>query len=233
MQAFINFLISCNVGEVLAVFFASLMGFPSILSAMQLLWVNLATDGPAAVALGFNPIDENVMKERPRDVNEAIITQWLLTRYLVIGTYIGITTVGIFASYYINKGVSLDYLSQWSTCSAWSDPNVCNELFGPDALAIPQTLAISTLVTTELLKALSTVSVDSSLLKISPLSNPYLMLGVLIPFCFHLVILYTPISTSFGLAPLSMEQWITVLLWSFPVVLVDEVLKMVGRKIRS
>jgi Ca2+-transporting ATPase len=233
IQAFINFLISCNVGEVLAVFFASFMGFPSILSAMQLLWVNLVTDGPAAVALGFNPIDKDVMKERPRDVNEAIMTPWLMTRYLLLGSYVGFATVGVFAFHYISEGVSLNQLSHWSACSTTSDFDLCNSLFGPDALVIPQTLALSTLVTIELLKAISTVSVDGSLFKISPLSNPYLILGVTIPFAFHLMILYTPISTSFGLSPLSIEQWTTVLLWSLPVIFIDEFLKAVGRKIKS
>jgi Ca2+-transporting ATPase len=236
MQAFINFLISCNVGEVLAVFLASVMGFPSILSAMQLLWINLATDGPAAVALGFNPPDENVMIEKPRDINEAIITPWFLVRYLIIGSYIGIVTVGIFSSHYqIERGISIQQLSEWSTCHQWSGAtsSICDSLFSPEGLALPQTLAISTLITTELLKALCTVSVNSSIFKFSPFKNPYLLVGVTIPFAAHLLILYTPtVSKSFGMVPLSMDQWICVLTWSLPVMLVDEILKVVGNRIR-
>jgi len=235
MQAFINFLISCNVGEVFAVFFATLFGFPSILSAMQLLWVNLITDGPPATALGYNPADDEIMKKSPRDREEEIITPWLLTRYVIIGAYIGIATVGIFASHFLQDGLTIDEVSKWSSCSEWAnDKSIC-EAFTPDSLAVPQTLALSTLITTELLKALSTVSVDSSLLKIGPQRNPILVLGVLVPFVIHLGILYSgsfgfaSIADSFGVVPLNVDQWMSVLLWSLPIVLVDEALKAYGR----
>ena len=126
MQAFINFLISCNIGEVFAVFFATFFGFPSILSTLQLLWVNLVTDGPPATALGFNPSDREVMKRPPRERNEEIITPWLLTRYFSIGVYIGVATVSIFTVYFSSHGISFDMLSHWSTCSEWAvDASVC------------------------------------------------------------------------------------------------------------
>ncbi len=222
------------MGEVLAVFIASVLGFPSILSAMQLLWVNLVTDGPAAVALGFNPCEERVMNQKPRDVNEAIITPWLLTRYLIVGLYIGVVTVGIFAFYYQDMGISISQLSQWSSCYSWSDDTkICESLFDSSGLALPQTLALSTLVTTELLKAISTVSIDSSILKVSPIQNPYLLLGVGIPFVAHLLILYSPLSTIFGLVSLSHQEWVAVFVWSLPVILVDEILKVIGNKMKN
>jgi Ca2+-transporting ATPase len=235
MQAFINFLISCNVGEVVAVFFSTLLGFPSILSAMQLLWVNLITDGPPATALGYNPTDDEIMKKPPRDRGEEIITPWLLTRYGIIGAYIGMATVGIFASHFIQVGFTFDQVSRWSSCSEWaSDKSIC-EAFTPKALAVPQTLALSTLITTELLKALSTVSIDSSMLKIGPQRNLILVFSVAIPFVIHLVILYSSsfgfpsIADNFGVVPLSGDQWISVLRWSFPILIVDEALKAYGR----
>ena len=76
MQAFICFLISCNIGEIAAILFAAVCGFPEPLSAsaMHLLWVNLVTDGPPATALGFNPPSPDVMTQKPRPSDEPIMT---------------------------------------------------------------------------------------------------------------------------------------------------------------
>lgn len=234
MLSFIDFLISCNVGEVLAVFICTLLGFPSILSAIQLLWVNLVTDGPPATALGFNP-SENVMQDSPRPRDEGIITPWLLVRYCVIGGYIGIATVGIFASYFINLGLSIDDIRNWSLCEANISSIGCNVFTDKESLSMPQTLALSTLITSELIKALSSVSLDSSILSVGPQRNPYLILGVFVPFIIHLGIVYSStfgmpwICESFGLTPLSVESWASILIWSIPVIFIDEALKIVSR----
>ena len=85
MQAFICFLISCNIGEIAAILFAAFCGFPKPLSAMHFLWVNLVTDGPPATALGFNPPSPDVMLQKPRPSDEPIMTKWLAVRYLLTG----------------------------------------------------------------------------------------------------------------------------------------------------
>lgn len=96
---------------------------------------------------------------------------------------------------------------------------MCNSLFGSDSLALPQTFAPSTIVRTELLKAISTVSVDSFLLKVSPMQNAYLLIGLFIPFdVVHTLILHSPLSKRLGLVPLSIVQWTTVFLWSAPII---------------
>lgn len=146
-----------------------------------------------------------------------------LLRYSIAGTYIGAATVGVYATYFFDHGVSFDELRSWSTCtdscSIYAD------------LAAPQTLALSTLVTTELLKALCSVSIDSSIFKVGPQKNPWLLLGVAVPFAVNLVIIYTPaLEQSFGLVPLSSDDWLKVLAWSLPIVLIDEVLKFAFKK---
>jgi len=209
MQAFICFLISCNIGEICAIFFATLAGFPEPLTAMHLLWVNLVTDGPPATALGFNPPSPDLMDVPPRPSDEPIMTKWLLTRYCLTGLYVGLATIGVFASHYMSQGISLSELTNWSQCGQFwspSDPSLsCTDLFQGSGRMLPQTLALTTLVCMEMFKALSAVSVDSSLLRVGPQENKWLLLGVSGPFLLHLLVLYSSkiglpgLGESFGL----------------------------------
>jgi len=239
MQSFICFLISCNIGEIFTILLSTLLGVPEPLTAMHLLWVNLVTDGPPATALGFNPPSPDLMLQKPRPKDEPIMTKWLLTRYCVTGFYVGLATVGIFVGHYLGEmKLTWGQLRNWSKCGdVWnptSQASSCDDLFGKGRM-LPQTLSLTTLVCMEMLKALSAVSVDASMLVVPPHRNPWLLLGVAVPFALHLVVLYSEFlgipafGESFGLVPLSLAHWKSVFLWSVPILLVDEVLKSIGR----
>jgi Ca2+-transporting ATPase len=156
-----------------------------------------------------------------------------MLRYAVTGAYVGFATIGAFVWWYLDKGVTLAQLCNWGDCSKWSDfthsalaplwPKRPCDIFSGSLKARPQSMALSVLVVIEMLKALSAVSLDSSLLTVQPWQNPWLLLGVLVPSAVHLgVLYYRPLSQLFGVAPLSLEEWqvrtltVIVLLTFFP-----------------
>lgn len=241
MASFVCFLLSCNMGEIATVVLGTLMGVPEALSPMHLLWVNLVTDGPPATALGFNKADSNAMQKPPRGKDESIMTPWMLTRYAITGAYVGFATIGAYLWWFRDKHVSLRHLSEWTGCTEWPDfthsaeaPHLpldpCDIFSAARHKARAQAVALSTLVSMEMLKALSAVSLTQSILVSPPWSNPVLVLGVTVPFLLHLGILYIPaLAQVFGLAPLTRQEWVVVAKFALPILLVEEALKYATR----
>jgi len=252
MKAFIRYLISSNIGEVTSIFFTAALGLPEGLVPVQLLWVNLVTDGPPATALGFNPADSDIMKKPPRRSDESLINAWVFFRYMVIGVYVGVATVGSFVYWYTSYDwardhhslVTFNQLSNWGHCSSWQNFTVAN-YGGMDFTKDPcsyfttgkvaaSTISLTVLVTIEMFNAMNAVSEDSSLLTMPPWTNPWLMLAILASFGVHFIIMYVPfLSPVFNISPLDWNDWMIVLAWSFPVIIIDEVLKFVGRQMNA
>jgi len=234
MKQFIRYLISSNIGEVVSIFLTAALGLPEALIPVQLLWVNLVTDGLPATALGFNPPDLDIMNKPPRRATEGLITGWLFFRYMAVGTYVGAATVGASAWWYLVSptGPQMTYyqLSHHLQCSA------DNEYFkGMDCSIFhdphPMTMALSVLVTIEMLNALNSLSENQSMLVMPPWSNFWLLGAMALSMSLHFVILHVEIlSTVFQICPLTIDEWIAVLKMSLPVILLDEVLKFFARK---
>mmetsp|Transcript_25532 Transcript_25532/g.58965 ORF Transcript_25532/g.58965 Transcript_25532/m.58965 type:complete len:1036 (+) Transcript_25532:106-3213(+) len=248
MKAFIRYLISSNIGEVASIFFTAALGIPEGLAPVQLLWVNLVTDGLPATALGFNPPDLDVMLKPPRRADDGLISGWVFFRYMVIGLYVGFATVGIFVYWYVadvgadgHTLVTFGELVTWGRCSTWTDFKPRNAL-GLDFSKEPcsyftagkvkaSSLSLTVLVVIEMLNALNALSEDGSLIQMPPWTNPWLVLACLGSVLTHFIVLYIPFFAKiFNVCPLDWHDWMLVMVFSFPVILLDEVLKFFGRQ---
>jgi Ca2+ transporting ATPase len=235
MKQFIRYLISSNIGEVVSIFLTAALGLPEALIPVQLLWVNLVTDGLPATALGFNPPDLDIMEKPPRRADESLISGWLFFRYMAIGGYVGSATVFAAAWWFMyhDDGPKLNYsqlthhlgcindesgLFKGVDCSVFNDPH-------------PMTMALSVLVTIEMLNALNSLSENQSLLVMPPHKNIWLLSAMALSMTLHFVVLYVDIlSTVFQVTPLNGVEWLAVMKMSLPVVLLDETLKFMARK---
>uniref|UniRef100_A0A673MKR0 Calcium-transporting ATPase n=1 Tax=Sinocyclocheilus rhinocerous TaxID=307959 RepID=A0A673MKR0_9TELE len=233
MKQFIRYLISSNVGEVVCIFLTAALGFPEALIPVQLLWVNLVTDGLPATALGFNPPDLDIMNKPPRNAKEPLISGWLFFRYLAIGCYVGAATVGAAAWWFIAADdgpmVTFYQLSHFLQCSP-DNPDFqdleCNLFESP----YPMTMALSVLVTIEMCNALNSLSENQSLLRMPPWENIWLLGAICLSMSLHFLILYVdPLPVIFQITALNVTQWLMVLKISLPVILMDELLKFIAR----
>ncbi|MFH4977758.1 hypothetical protein AB6A40_004467 [Gnathostoma spinigerum] len=233
MKQFIRYLISSNVGEVVSIFLVAALGIPEALIPVQLLWVNLVTDGLPATALGFNPPDLDIMDRLPRSADESLISKWLFFRYMAVGSYVGLATVGAsmwwFLLYEDGPQISYYQLTHWMRCEIEPDNFVDLDcaVFEDNH---PNALALSVLVTIEMANAVNSLSENQSLLVMPPWSNMWLMSAIALSMFLHFIVLYVDImATIFQITPLTLAEWMAVLQFSFPVILLDEILKCIAR----
>ena len=187
IRKFIRYLLSCNLGEVLTMFLASMFSLPIPLSPIQILFVNLATDGLPAIALGVDPPDSDIMGEKPRKKNEDIFARGLVEKIVIRGALIGICTLLTFIAgmYY---GFSI------RTC---------------------RTMTLSTLVLSQLIHVFECRSERHSIFEIKLFTNPYLVGAVSVSIVMLLSIIYIPFFSSvFQTTILNIGQWLIVVFFS-------------------
>lgn len=220
-QQFIRYLISSNIGEVVSIFLTAALGMPEALIPVQLLWVNLVTDGLPATALSFNPADHDVMRRQPRKRDEKLIGGWLFFRYLVIGTYVGLATVAGYAWWfmYYSAGpqITFSQLRHFHRCSA-DFPEIGCQMFSNDYAKSASTVSLSILVVIEMLNAMNALSSSESLLTLPLWDNMMLVYAIALSMALHFALLYTPfLQTLFSILPMNVTEWKAVFFISAPV----------------
>jgi len=205
IRKFVFYLLSCNLAEILIIFIAILAGLPSPLTAIQLLWLNLITDGAPALALGVEKGDPDTMDQPPRPPDEPIINR--LMRLGIAVQTLAITGVTL-GAYFVGLRAH------------------------PDAPEYAETMAFVTLSFSELLRAFTARSERYPVLKIGLLSNKTMFYAVTASLILLLAVVYVPIlQPVFNTVPLGIAQWELMLPLLFVPAVAAEVTKwLVSRR---
>ena len=212
IKKFIYFLLSSNLAEVLVIFLAIIIGLKLPLLAIQILWINLITDGLPAVALGVEPVAKNVMKRKPKKADASILDRRMIVRLLIMG---GVITAGTLSIYVLSL-----YRQGWK----W------DALMSPEMYAYAVTMAFTTLVVFELLNALAAKSEEKNML-FGLLDNKWLLLAILSSLLLQFVVIYTPISSYFKTVPLSFVDLGIIVAAASSVFVADTAYKFFSRKV--
>lgn len=210
----IVFLLSCNLGEIVTLFIAILLGWPAPLTAVHILWINLITDTLPAISLGLDPDDPDVMNQQPRSIKESIFAHGSGMFTLLYGILIGFLTLFAFLT-------GLNYYT--------GAPSILNIDFGnisSDALVHAQTMAFVTLSISQLFHSLNLRSTKKSLLQVGLLTNKFLLASIFLGIALQAVLVNMPVFNNiFELHILSIKDWIFVLTLSFVPVIISELSK--------
>lgn len=199
----IQYLLSCNIGENITIFVATALNFHQMpLVAIQLLWLNLVTDSLPALALGMEPVEPGVMKQKPRDSRKSIFADGFAASMIFYGVLVGVITL---AAYWLGEYVL-------------SNPNVAD--------GTANTMAFATLVFGELTRAFAVRSETRSIFSIGVFSNSAMNKAFLVSLALQLAVLFIPfLQEIFKVQSLTGMEWLIVILLSLVPLIVSEITK--------
>jgi Ca2+-transporting ATPase len=208
IRKFVFFLLSSNVAEIMIIFLPTLFGLPSPMTAIQLLWLNLVTDGAPALALAMEKGDPDIMEQQPRPKTEPIIH--------------GPMRLGIVIQTIAQTGATLTafvvgliwHLNASNALPAGVNPlsHVFNLNWSGVDVITAETMAFVTLSLCELFRAFTVRSERLSLFQIGPFSNPYLVAAVGGSIVVLLITIFIPfLNPIFNTTPLTLQEWSVVL----------------------
>lgn len=202
----IFFLLSTNAGEVLILLSALIIGLPMPLTPVQILWINLITDGLSGFALAMEPKHSEILRLKPRSPKEGIINKVIFVRILIVAITM---TIGSMTLYYIalNSGLS-------------------------DAHA--KTIAFVSMALFQILNILNSRSFKTSIFKLPALSNKYITFSVIVMTILTILTAQLPLfQRVFGTESLSINEWISIIIVCLSVILVIEIEKIIRNIIKT
>ena len=198
IQKFVRYLLSSNTAEIVAILINIIMKGPLILLPAQILWINLITDGLAAVSLGVEPAERGIMDRPPRSPQAALLERRSILRILILGGYMGLVTLWLFR-YYLAAGHSVD---------------------------LARTVAFTGLVIIEKVNVFNFRSLRQSLLRVRFFSNPWLIAAWTLNLGLQISVVYVPfLQKAMHTVALAWTDWALLLVLSAPILIIDELYK--------
>lgn len=211
------FLLTCNLGEVVAMFVPILFGLPAPLLATQLLWINLLTDSLPAVALGMEPGDPDVMKDKPRPPKESFFAHGSGKRAFAGGILIGVLTIFAYWFGFYEHGY-----------------NPFDEFIPENVLGYARTMAFMTIVSCQLFYSLAFRNNIKSIFQIGVFSNKILIFTIVLGLLLQLIVIGIPtMQDAFKLQMPGFAAWIIVIALGLIPLMINELFKIILRMKRS
>jgi Ca2+-transporting ATPase len=213
IKKYLVYLISCNIAEILILGGSFFIGLPLPLVAIQILWVNLTTDGLPALALGVDPPDPDIMRRPPRDPQESVFSRRIIALMTVMALNITFVIVPLFFWYlksggYYEQGVS--------------------EAMKEGILLKGQTIVLAMMVLFELINAYNNRSDQHSLFKVGFLKNKWLNWSVLSSVVLAVIVIQVPaLDQVFHTSYLNMKDWVIVIIATLTIFPVVEITKWI------
>ena len=196
IKKFIYYLFSSNLAEILLLFISLLVGLPLPVIAIQILWINLVTDGLPALALGLDPTNHEIMERKPRDAKEKIINKSSLINLIALSLVMSLGTIFVF-NYYLSN----------------------------NSLIYAQTVAFSTLMLYQMFNVLNYRAQDKTIFSSEFFKNKYLLGAILISVLLQIFIVYF-MTDLFSIVRLTLSDWFVIALVSSTVLIFQEVRKL-------
>lgn len=222
----VHFLLSSNIGEILTIFVAILLGLPTPLVAVQLLWVNLVTDSLPAISLGVEPAEADIMKKKPVPPSKGMFADGLAFRIIVEGIMIGSLALVAFV-------IGYHYYDVPALRNSIANQIVSNG--SPETLVpwVGRTMSFAVLSLSQLFHSFNMRS-EHSLSEVGIFGNRKLVLSFIIcAFMQIAVISFMPLAKLFQVVPLHLRQWAIVLLLSMAPIVIVELQKQVNSRLKS
>lgn len=234
----IIYLLSSNFAEVLVMFFVLMLGMPTPLETLQILWINLITDSLPAIALSMNPKEKDIMKQKPRNPKDGIFSHGAFGFTLSYGVLIFVTTLAAYLipaiAAYTGAGAGVSYFPQVSSAFGSGYQGFISCLKNPEVHLECTTWAFTVLGMSEIFHMIGMTDIKRSFVHVFKEKNWMLLVSFVLGFTLQILVTEVPgLCTIFRCQHLDWQEWLILAALATAPLILHEILAPVLRKKNS